>query len=46
MFVMLNGHQLIVPADDAVSAMLAVAAGEVDEAALARWLTDRVDSTS
>jgi len=46
MFVMLNGHQLIVPADDAVSTMLAVAAGEVDEAALARWLTDRVDSTS
>ena len=46
MFVMLNGHQLIVPANDAVSTMLAVAAGEVDEAALALWLTDRVDSIS
>ena len=46
MFVMLNGYQLIVPPDDAVSTMLAVAAGEVDEAALARWLTDRVDSIS
>jgi len=46
MFVMLNGYQLIVPPDDAVSTMLAVAAGEVDEAALALWLTDRVDSIS
>jgi len=46
MFVMLNGYQLIVPPDDAVSTMLAVAAGEVDEAALALWLTDRVESIS
>ena len=46
MFVMFNGYQLIVPPDDAVSTMLAVAAGEVDEAALALWLTDRVDSIS
>lgn len=46
MFVMLNGYQLIVPPDDAVSTMLAVAAGEVDEVALALWLTDRVDSIS
>ena len=46
MFVMLNGYQLIVPPDHAVSTMLAVAAGEVDEAALALWLTDRVDSIS
>ena len=46
MFVMLNGYQLIVPPDDAVSTMLAVASGEVDEAALALWLTDRVDSIS
>jgi death-on-curing protein len=45
MFVMLNGHQLVVPADDAVSVMLAVAAGDVDEAALALWLSDWVDST-
>ena len=45
MFVILNGHQLIVPADDAVSTMLAVAAGEVDEAALAQWLSEWVDST-
>ena len=46
MFVMLNGYQLIVPPDDAVSTMLAVAAGEVDEAALALWLTARVESIS
>ncbi len=46
MFVMLNGYQLIVPPDDAVSTMLAVASGEVDEAALALWLTDRVESIS
>ena len=46
MFVMLNGYQLIVPPDDAVSTMLAVAAGEVDKAALAPWLIDRVDSIS
>ena len=45
MFVILNGHQLIVPADDAVSTMLGVAAGEVDEAALAQWLSKWVDST-
>ncbi len=45
MFVMLNGHQLIVPADDAVATILAVAAGDVDEPALAHWLSDRVDST-
>jgi len=43
--VILNGHQLIVPADDAVSTMLGVAAGEVDEAALAQWLSKWVDST-
>ena len=43
MFVMLNGDQLEVPADDAVSTMLAVAAGECDEAGMSQWLADRVE---
>lgn len=43
MFVMLNGHRLEVPADDAVSTMLAVAAGELDEVGMALWLADRVE---
>jgi death-on-curing protein len=46
MFVMLNGHRLEVPADDAVSTMLAVAAGEVDEVGMAVWLAGRVDVVS
>ena len=36
MFVMLNGHQLEVPADDAVSTMLPVASGACDAAGMAR----------
>jgi death-on-curing protein len=43
MFLMLNGHQLEVPADDAVSTMLAVASGECDEAGMALWLADRIE---
>lgn len=42
MFCYLNGYQLQVPADDAVELMLAVAAGEMDEAAMADWLTERL----
>lgn len=46
MFVMLNGHRLEVPADDAVSTMLAVAAGELDEIGMALWLAGRVEAVS
>ena len=42
MFCLLNGYQLEVPADDAVDLMLAVAAGDMDEADVADWLTDRL----
>jgi death on curing protein len=45
MFVVLNDHQLKVPADDAVSAMLAVAAGELDEAGLSGWLAERIQAS-
>ena len=46
MFVMLNGRHLVVPADDAVSTMLAVAAGELDEVGMARWLSGRIEAGS
>jgi death-on-curing protein len=42
MFCELNGYQLEVPADDAVTQMLAVAAGEVDEVGMADWLSGRI----
>jgi death-on-curing protein len=45
MFVVLNGHQLEVPTDDAVSTMLAVAAGELDDAGLSGWLADRMQAS-
>jgi len=38
MFCALNDYSLGVPADEAVETMLAIAAGELDEAAMARWL--------
>ena len=41
-FCVLNGFELEVPADDAVGLMLAVAAGELVEADVAAWLTDRI----
>lgn len=43
-FCALNGHQLDVPADDAVAAMLAIAAGELDEAAVADWLRKHLNA--
>lgn len=46
MFLMLNNHRLEVSPDDAVSTMLAVAAGDLDEVGLALWLTDRVEASS
>lgn len=42
MFCVLNGYTLEIPADDAVDLMLAIAAGELDETALAAWLTERL----
>lgn len=44
MFCALNDHELDVPQDEAVSTMLAIAAGELDEAAVAAWLTDQLDT--
>ena len=43
MFLTLNGHRLRVAADDAVDTMLAIAAGEMDEAAVGVWLAERMD---
>jgi prophage maintenance system killer protein len=43
MFCALNGHELHVMVDDAVTTMQAIAAGELNEAAIAAWLTDRLD---
>jgi death-on-curing protein len=45
MFVVLNGHQLEVPPDDAVSTMRAVAASELDEAGLSGWLSERMHAS-
>ena len=42
MFCVLNGYTLEVPTDDAVALILAVAAGEFDETAVAAWLTERL----
>ena len=38
MFCALNGVELEVPADDAVAAMLSIAAGTMDEEGTAAWL--------
>lgn len=43
MFCALNGFTLAVPTAEAVETMVAVAAGELDEAGLAAWLTERLD---
>ncbi|MCW3037999.1 MAG: death-on-curing family protein [Actinobacteria bacterium] len=43
MFLALNGWTLEVPTSDAVSTVLAVAAGEVNEEGLAVWLRQRVE---
>ena len=42
MFCVLNGYGLEVPTDDAIHLMVAVAAGELDETAVAAWLTERL----
>jgi len=43
MFCALNGRNLHVPTEEAVSTMLAVAAGDLDEAGLAQWLGQWID---
>jgi len=42
MFCVLNGYTLDVPPEEAVATMLAVAAGDLDEAAVRTWLMARV----
>jgi prophage maintenance system killer protein len=42
MFSVLNDHELEVTVDDAVNQMLAVAAGDVDDAAMAHWLSEHM----
>jgi death-on-curing protein len=42
MFCALNGYDLNVPTDDAVTMVLAVAAGEMDEESLAEWVSARL----
>ena len=41
-FCLLNGWDLHVETDDAVNQMVGVAAGEIDEAAMAGWLSARL----
>jgi prophage maintenance system killer protein len=43
MFCVLNGHQLDVPTEEAVTTMLAGAAGDLDKAELSHWLAVWVD---
>ena len=44
MFCALNDRELRVMVDDAVATMQAIAAGELDEAAVAAWLADGLDA--
>ncbi|MCP3996284.1 MAG: type II toxin-antitoxin system death-on-curing family toxin [bacterium] len=46
MFCALNDHELDVPPNEAVSTMLAIAAGELDEVAVAAWLTDQLHANT
>ena len=43
LYLALNGHRLEIASDDAVTLMLAVAAGELDEGEVADWLRQHVD---
>jgi death-on-curing protein len=43
-FCALNGQELRVQSDDAIETMLAIAAGQLDESAIADWLGDRIES--
>ena len=44
MFYALNEHELHVAVDDAVATMRGIAAGALDEAAVAAWLANRLDA--
>ena len=46
MFCALNRYELDVSPDEAVSTMLAIAAGELDEVAVAAWLTDQLHANT
>jgi death-on-curing protein len=43
---LLNGHRLVATQAEATSAMFALAAGELDEAAFAAWLRGRLQLTT
>jgi death-on-curing protein len=42
LFCALNGQNLVASTDDAVAEVLAMAAGEADEAAMAAWIAQRL----
>ena len=42
MFLSINGHKLVADQVDAIQAMLAVAAGEIDERDLAAWIQKNI----
>ena len=42
MFCELNGYRLDVTVDDAVTQMISVATGEIDETSMMEWLSDRL----
>jgi death-on-curing protein len=44
LFLAINGHRLAFTAEDAIRMMLAVAAGELDEAAMVEWFKARLSS--
>jgi death-on-curing protein len=46
MFCALNDRDLVVPTDEAVHTMLKIAAGELDEAAVATWLAEELSGTA
>lgn len=46
MFCALNAYELVATADDAVNTVLAIAAGELDEQAVAQWLEPRLRATT
>ncbi|MBT8239642.1 MAG: type II toxin-antitoxin system death-on-curing family toxin [Acidimicrobiia bacterium] len=46
MFCALNGHELEVPPDEAVTTMVAIASRELDEVAVAAWLTAQLDTNT
>lgn len=42
LFCALNGRELAVPVDEAVSTMLAIASGAMDEGAVAEWIAENL----